>query len=146
VRNYMAAIAGAIRVRGHNARGAPWAIAIEQPVPGERAVHRVIHVTDTGLSTSGDYRNFFDQDGRRYSHEIDPHTGYPTTHHLGSVTVVSHTAMRADGLATALMVLGEHQGPALAERRHLAAYFIIHEPDGAFSDRHTKAFEPYLGQ
>ncbi len=146
VHNYMAAIAGAIRVRGTNAQGEPWAIAIEEPVPGERAAHRVIHVSDMGLSTSGDYRNFFDQDGRRYSHEIDPHTGYPTTDHLGSATAVSHTAMRADGLATALMVLGEQRGPAMAERRGLAAYFIIHETGGGFSDRNTKAFEPYLGQ
>ncbi len=144
VRNYMAAVAGAIRVKGSNARGEPWAIAIEEPVAGERAVHRVVRLTDMGLSTSGDYRNFFDKNGRRYSHEIDPHTGFPVTHHLGSVTVVSDTATWADGLATALMVLGEDKGPALAQARGLAAYFIIHETGGGFSDRHTAAFAPYL--
>jgi thiamine biosynthesis lipoprotein len=141
--NYMAAIAGAIRVKGRNVRGEPWAIAIEEPIPGQRSVRRVIRVSDGGLSTSGDYRNFFEKDGRRFSHEIDPRTGWPTEHRLGSVTVVSDTAMRADALATALLVMGEDKGPALAEAQGLAAYFIIREATG-LSDLSTTRFRPYL--
>jgi len=143
VGDYMAAVAGAIRVKGHNAHGEPWAIAIEEPIPGRRSVRRVIRVTDTGLSTSGDYRNFFEKDGRRYSHEIDPHTGWPTEHRLGSVTVVSDTAMRADALATALLVMGEGKGAALADAERLAAYFIVHDAKG-LSDHYSVGFERLL--
>jgi len=143
VGSYMAAVAGAIRVKGHNAHGEPWAIAVEKPIPGRRSVRRVIRVTDAGLSTSGDYRNFFEKDGRRYSHEIDPHTGWPTEHRLGSVTVVGDTAMRADALATALLVMGEDEGLALADAQGLAAYFIVREAKG-LSDQYTAGFEHVL--
>jgi thiamine biosynthesis lipoprotein len=83
--------------------------------------------------SSGDYRNFFEQDGRRYSHHIDPRTGESVAHRLTSVTVVMPggpvSAMSADGLATALVVMGEEKGPALAESLGLAAFFILREGD-----------------
>jgi thiamine biosynthesis lipoprotein len=143
VRDYMVAIAGAIRVKGRNAAGRPWAIAVETPTPGRREAHRVIRVADGGLSTSGDYRNFFERDGRRYSHEIDPHTGEPVTHRLASVTVVSDSAMRADALATALMVLGDEKGPRLAAAERLAAFFIVRSGAG-LEETSTPAFDRYL--
>lgn len=127
IADYMVAIAGAIRAKGLNAKGEPWAIAIEQPMPDRRAVHRVVPISDRALSTSGDYRNFFEHDGRRYSHEIDPQTGAPIEGNLGSVTVIAETGMVVDALATALMVLGDRRGPALAESEGLAAYFIVRE-------------------
>lgn len=127
VANYMVAVAGAIRAKGHNARGKPWSIAIEEPLPDRRAVHRIIPISDRALSTSGDYRNFFEHDGKRYSHEIDPMTGAPVERHLGSVTVIGDRCMVVDGLATALMVLGKARGPALAEAHRLDAYFIVRE-------------------
>lgn len=139
----MIAVAGAIRAKGRNAKGQPWAIAIEEPMPDRRRVHRIIPVSDRALSTSGDYRNFFEKDGRRYSHEIDPMTGEPVERNLGSVTVIGESGMVVDGLATALMVMGEARGPALAEARGLAAYFIVREgevPRG-FG---TPAFQGYL--
>ncbi len=92
------------------------------------------------LATSGDYRNYFTEGGQRYSHEIDPASGAPIRHGLASVTVAAETAMQADGLATALIVLGEARGRALAEASGIAAQFIERRPDGAFHDSMTSAF------
>jgi thiamine biosynthesis lipoprotein len=134
IADYMAAVAGTLRVRGRNARGRPWGIAIEEPSTGRRAVQRVLPLTDHAVSTSGDYRNFFVAGGRRYSHHVDPRTGQTVAHRLASVTVVLPDApdagMRADGLATALIVLGETDAPRLADALGVAAYFIVREDDG----------------
>ena len=81
-------------------------------------------VSDTAIATSGDYRNFFEQGGRRYSHLIDPRNGYPVQHDVVSVTVVHGSAMMADAWATALTVLGSEEAMALAESRQLAVYLL----------------------
>ncbi len=141
--DYMVAVAGAIQAKGRNAKGQPWAIAIEEPMPDRRSVHRIIPVSDRALSTSGDYRNFFERNGKRYSHEIDPMTGAPVERNLGSVTVIGEVGMVVDGLATALMVMGEERGPALAEAQGLAAYFIVREGEN-FRGFGTPAFQRYL--
>nr|WP_242482157.1 FAD:protein FMN transferase [Thiocystis violacea] len=130
ITDYMVAVAGAIRAKGLNAKREPWAIAIEQPMPDRRAVHRIIPISNRALSTSGDYRNFFEKDGKHYSHEIDPKTGAPVDRKLGSVTVIGAVGMVVDGWATALMVLGDQAGPALADAQGLAAYFIVRDGDG----------------
>ena len=143
VTDYMVAIAGAIRAQGRNAKGRPWGIAIEQPLPEQRSVHRVLPLSGHALSTSGDYRNFFEQDGKRYSHEIDPQTGAPIDRRLGSVTVIGDVGLVVDGLATALMVLGEERGPALAEAEGIAAYFIVRESEG-FKGIESPTFQAYL--
>lgn len=144
VTDYMVAVAGTLRVRGANASGRPWGIAIEAPSAGRRSAQRVLPLSEVAVSTSGDYRNFFEQGGRRYSHHIDPRTGESVAHRVASATVVLPTpdgsAMRADGLATALVVLGEEAGPALADSLGLAAFFIIREGDG-LKERTTKAFD-----
>lgn len=142
--DFMVAVAGTIRVRGHNAKGQPWSIAVEAPTEGQRTVQRVIPLTDGAVSTSGDYRNFFEQGGRRYSHHIDPRTGESVAHRLASATVVmpggTGSAMSADGLATALVVLGEGSGPALAESQGLAAFFLLREGD-RLGELATASFE-----
>ncbi|WP_295445303.1 FAD:protein FMN transferase [uncultured Thiodictyon sp.] len=142
--DYMAAVAGTLRVRGKNALGRPWGIAIEVPDPEQRSVQRILPVTDRAVSTSGDYRNFFKAGGKRYSHHIDPHTGTPVEQSLASVTVVlpagTDSARRADGLATTLMVMGEARGLALAEAQGLGAYFILRE-EGGFRELTTTAFK-----
>lgn len=150
VTDYLVAVAGTMRVRGHNARGEPWGIAIERPIPGERAVQRVLPLAAGAVSTSGDYRNFFEAGGRRYSHHIDPRTGASVAHQLASVTVVlpdpgQGGAMRADGWATALIVQGEARAPLLAESLGLAAYFIIREDQG-FREVMTPAFATLAGE
>jgi len=142
--HYMAAIAGTMRVRGTNAKRRPWGIAVEQPTPGQQAVQRILPVTDQAVSTSGDYRNFFEADGQHFSHHIDPKTGSPVAQRLASTTVIlpsgADSAMVADGFATALLVLGEQRGPALAESQRIAAYFIIRDNAG-FREQTSTAFE-----
>ena len=88
-------------MRGANARGEDWAIAIEAPQTNDRAVQSIVRLSNAGLATSGDYRNYFEHEGRYFSHTIDPRTGYPVTHDGASVTVVADTATLADALATA---------------------------------------------
>ena len=142
VLNYLVEVGGEVRGRGHNARGIPWQIAIEKPHPGTRAVQQVIAVEDGSIATSGDYRNYFEQDGQHYAHTIDPRTGRPVKHELASVTVLSPSAMRADALATGLMVLGPEAGYALAERETLAVLFILRTGDG-FVSKASAAFARY---
>ncbi len=138
--NYLVEIGGELRARGSNARGRPWAVAVERPLPGGRMVQRVLPLTDRSVATSGDYRNFYERDGKRYSHTIDPRTGRPVEHTLASVSVVHPSAMMADAFATALMVLGPDEGFAWAGRNGLAALFIVRDGTG-FVERTTAAFE-----
>ena len=143
IQDYLVSIAGEVRVKGKNGQGQPWTIAIEKPVPGQRAVERLIRPGDRGVSTSGDYRNFFEREGRRYSHIIDPRTGRPIPQTLASVTVLGARSMEADAIATALMAAGAEPGFRLASEHRLAAYFLLVGPDG-FEERYTPDFEPYL--
>ncbi|MBI2969694.1 MAG: FAD:protein FMN transferase [Gammaproteobacteria bacterium] len=130
VKNFMVEVGGEIRAAGRNERGQVWRLGIETPGAGRRSVKRVIDLRDSGMATSGDYRNYFERDGVRYSHIIDPADGRPIRHRLASVTVVHPSATCADALATALLVLGPEKGVALAEREKLAALFIIRTDDG----------------
>lgn len=142
IEHYMVEIGGEIRVRGLNGQDTPWRVAIEKPLPGERSVQAVLALSDIALATSGDYRNFFEIAGRRYSHTIDPATGWPVDNHLVSVTVLADNSMRADAWATALQVLGSERGMAMAERLGLPVLFII-ERDGNFEERVSHAFQLY---
>jgi FAD:protein FMN transferase len=138
--NYMVEAGGEVRTRGANAERRPWQIGIEQPDAVPQRARRVVPLADRSIATSGDYRNYFEQDGRRYCHEIDPATGAPIAHQLCSVTVLADDCMTADALATALIVLGPRAGWALANRESLAAYFIVRDADGRLHDRATDAF------
>jgi thiamine biosynthesis lipoprotein len=145
VADYMVAVAGTIRAKGLNAKGQPWAIAIEEPLPDRRTVHRIVPVSDRAISTSGDYRNFFVKDGKRYSHEIDPATGAPIERNLGSATGGGVRATGVDGLATAFMVLGEQRASELAGSQGIAAYFIVRDGD-VLRGVASPAFEAYLAR
>ena len=138
--NYLVAIGGELKARGHHAQGRPWRAGIDKPLDDGRAVQRVIELRDGAISTSGDYRNFFTDNGRRYSHVIDPHTGRPAAHNLASVTVAQETSARADALATGLMVLGPDAGFALAVKQNWACLFILRAASG-FIEKPTPAFE-----
>ncbi|MDA8782207.1 FAD:protein FMN transferase [Porticoccaceae bacterium] len=126
--DYLVEVGGEMRVSGVNPDGNPWRVAVEMPSLMPQ-VQRVIALHDGAVATSGDYRNYFERDGLRYSHTIDPRTGRPITHSLASVTVLAKTCAEADAWATALMVLGEEQGMALAEKLNLAVYMLV--ADGA---------------
>jgi len=143
IMDYMVEIGGEIRVRGQNNEKKSWQIAIEKPTPNKISVERIVSLTNTGMATSGDYRNFFEVDGVRFSHTIDPRTGKPITHKLASISVLSDTTMEADALATALNVLGEEAGFQLAEQQKIAALFIIKTEQG-FTEKPSTAFLPYL--
>ncbi|HCK80598.1 MAG TPA: FAD:protein FMN transferase [Candidatus Competibacter sp.] len=143
--NYLVAIGGDLRAKGHNGKGQPWTVAIERPVADRRAVERLIRPGDHAVSTAGDYRNFFEQDGRRYSHIIDPRSGRPAPQTVASVTVISQLDLKADAADTALLAAGAERGLQLASEHHLAAFFILVGADGGgFEERYTPEFEPFL--
>lgn len=145
--NYLVEIGGEMRLRGFKHTGELWAIAIEKPIldpSGERrAIHQVVIPKDNAVATSGDYRNYFEESGQRYSHIIDPDTGMPISHNLVSVTVIHPSSMTADGLSTALMVMGMEQGMKFAVDNDIAALFIAKTSDG-FEEQFTLKFKQYL--
>lgn len=141
--NYLVEIGGEMRLKGFKHTGELWHVAIEKPVVNERVVQQVIVPKDNAVATSGDYRNYFESNGQRFSHIIDPSTGKPINHKLVSVTVIHPSSMTADGLSTALMVMGEVEGVAFAEKHNLAAYFIS-KSDYGFVEQSTVKFTQYL--
>ncbi|HGJ5875942.1 MAG TPA: FAD:protein FMN transferase [Arsenophonus sp.] len=147
IHNYMVDIGGEVRTKGHNGKSVPWRIAIEKPVDKgvEQSVQKIIEPGNMSVATSGDYRNYFEQDGVYYSHTIDPNTGRPIIHNLISVTVIAPTCMMADGLATGLNVLGVEKGMELAERLNLPVFMIITTKKG-FQERYSSTFKTYLAK
>jgi thiamine biosynthesis lipoprotein len=137
---YMIEAGGEVRTRGTNTEGRPWQIAIEEPDAMPQRPHFVVPLQNLAMATSGDYRIYFEQDGRRYCHEIDPATGRPIENGVASVTVVSAECAYADAMATALMVMGAESGFALAEERRIAAYFLVRGAGNALRARATSAF------
>ena len=124
--DFMVELGGELRVAGRKANGEPWRIGIEQPVAASESVSQALALDNVGVTTAGDYRNYFEKDGQRYSHTIDPRSGRPITHKLAAVTVVADSATLADGYDTVLEVLGPDEGLAYARAHNLAAYFIVH--------------------
>jgi thiamine biosynthesis lipoprotein len=141
--DYMIEVGGEVRAKGRNPRGEPWRIGVERPSPTpEQPIQRVIALKDAALATSGDYRNYYELEGQRLSHTIDPRTGAPIAHRLASVSVISPTCMTADALATALNVLGPQDGVALAQQLQLSALFLIRTDQG-FEEVATGDFLTY---
>jgi thiamine biosynthesis lipoprotein len=140
--DYLVEIGGEIRVSGTNPDGQPWRIALEQPQLFA-AVDRVIEISDSAIATSGDYRNYFEKDGVRYSHTIDPRTGMPIRHKLASVSVIAESCAEADAWATALSVMGAVESKKLANQLGLAVYMLVREDD-QFVAEHSDKFEQYL--
>lgn len=147
VERYLVEIGGDLVSAGLNAEGKAWVIGIERPDAAARGIEMILPVSDKGMATSGDYRNFFEQDGVRYSHLIDPTTGYPVTHRTTSVTVVADSGMMADAWATAMMIVGDEAGMVIAEANDMAVFFISRAPADAeneFVTRASSAFEKLL--
>ncbi|MCF2859083.1 FAD:protein FMN transferase [Pseudoalteromonas sp. SMS1] len=143
--NYMVEIGGELRISGNKPDGSPWRIAIEKPdaPAGQRQIHRVVAPGNNAIATSGDYRIFYEMDGEIFTHLIDPVTGKPVKHDLVSVTVLHPSAMTADGLATALTVMGTERAKVYAEQHNLPVYLISKTPEG-LKTYSSPAFEPYL--
>ena len=143
IEHFLIEIGGEIFAKGVKDNGSPWVIGIEKPTLTQTGALQALLVSDVGMATSGDYRNYYERDGMRLSHTIDASTGKPITHNLASVTVIAETAAKADAYATAINVLGPEKGRIFAEKMQLAAYFIVKESEG-FSTFYTDSFTPFL--
>jgi thiamine biosynthesis lipoprotein len=130
INSYLVEVGGEIIANGSKPENQPWRIAIEAPNDDGRSVQMIIPLSNMGLATSGDYRNFFEQDGHRFSHTIDGRTGYPVKHNVASVSVLHESVALADAWATALTVLGAEAGLKMADEYNLAAYFIVRTETG----------------
>ena len=136
VRNYMVEIGGEVVVKGRNPNGRPWQIGISKPIDDksgqERELQTVLSLQDCAVATSGNYRNFYVKDGRKYAHTIDPRTGQPVQHSLLSATVMAPDCATADAYATAFMGLGvEGAQKVLDKHKELRVYFIYEDTDGS---------------
>lgn len=133
--NYMAEIGGEIVTRGISEKRLPWKIGVTKPTDDSLNVNQeiqtIINVTDKAMATSGNYRNFYYKNGRKYAHTIDPSTGYPVQHNILSSTVIADDCATADAYATAFMVMGLDKAKTILSRHpELMAYFILASDDG----------------
>ncbi|MGA8138933.1 MULTISPECIES: FAD:protein FMN transferase [Pseudomonas] len=138
--SFLAEATGELKAVGKKPDGSPWRIALEVPRDDEQVAQRIIALDGYGVSTSGDYRNYFEQDGKRYSHTFDALTGAPITHNLASVTVIHPSTLMADGFSTLLLILGPERGWDYAEKHMIAAFFVM-RADTGFVTRTNQAFE-----
>ncbi len=148
-RNYMVEIGGEVVCRGVNPKGVAWQIGINKPHDDLTGLHgeieRVVSLTDASLATSGNYRQYYYLDGKKYAHTIDPRTGMPALHDLLSATVVAPTCMQADAFATAFMVMGREQALALCQEiPQMECYLIYAREDGSLGEAFTEGFKNYL--
>jgi len=131
LRNIFVEIGGEISARGVNQENKPWAIFIEKPDENNRSVQALVTLDDLSIATSGNYRNYYVKEGKKYSHTISPSTGYPVEHNLLSVSVFARECSMADGYATAFMVMGFDKALEMTlSDDELEAYFIYSSPDG----------------
>ncbi|TGG95909.1 FAD:protein FMN transferase [Natronospirillum operosum] len=142
---FLVELGGDMVVQGGKPDGSPWRIAIERPDETQRGIYRVLELEDAAIVTSGDYRNYFEVDGQRYSHTINPQTGFPVDHRLASVSVIAENSMLADAWSTALMVLGPEQAAEVAEREGVSALLIERTDDG-FVETATGEFVDLLAE
>ena len=143
VDDYLVEIGGELRARGTTAAGRPWRVGIERPVEGRHVVGEIVVLENRAIATSGTTQDFFDQNGRHYSHIIDPKTGRPVEHPPIAVSVVADTTMEADAWATALVVLGPERGYSLAQARGLEA-LLVTASGPTFDVRVTDALRAHL--
>lgn len=143
INNYLVDIGGELRASGTKLKEIPWTVAIEGPQEGGQTIQRLLHIGNNAIATSGDYRNYFEFDGIRYSHTIDPETGRPITHKLVSVTVIDKSTMIADALATAISVLGPEKGLKFAIELKQPVFLLIKQND-EFIESFTTEFEPFF--
>lgn len=148
IKNYMVEIGGEVIVKGlhpDGGSGRPWKIGIPKPQTDGEELQTTLTVTNVAMATSGNYRRFYEQNGRRYAHTIDPHTGRPVQHELLSATVFAPDCATADAYATAFMVLGLDKAKALlARHKELMAYFIYSTADGKLATWMSPEVEKYI--
>ena len=151
VENYMVEIGGEVRVRGVNPKGNLWKIGINKPNDDLQGIstdiEEVLQVTQLSMATSGNYRNFYEKDGKKYAHTIDPRTGRPVQHNILSSTVLAQDCATADAYATAFMVLGmDDAQKVLAEHPELMAFFIYADKDGNISNWYSEGLKNLIAK
>ena len=149
IENYMIDIGGELVMKGKNAKMNTWRIGINKPVEDSlsrnQELQTILEVTNAGLATSGNYRNFYYKDGKKYAHTIDPRIGYPVQHNILSATVIAKDCATADAYATSFMVLGLDSAKAICERHpELDAYFIYATPEGENDIYFTEGMRHYI--
>lgn len=149
VKNYMVDIGGEVVVQGKNPKDGLWRIGINKPIDDSLSVNQeiqtVLELTDRGMATSGNYRNFYYKDGKKYAHTIDPRTGYPVQHSILSSTVIAEDCMTADALATAFMVMGLKEAETLCKANPMIdAYFIYSGENGEFKTFFTEGMKKHI--
>ncbi len=146
IKNFMVEIGGEVRTKGRNPKGDTWRIGVDKPVDGNSApgesLQTIIFLDNKAITTSGNYRKYFEENGRKYSHIIDPHTGYPYKNSLLSVTIIAKDALTADGYDTPLMVLGLEGAKAVLKKHpELEAYMIYSDENGKYQIEYTKGIQ-----
>ena len=149
VRNFMVEIGGEVVIKGENPKMEKWRIGINRPVDDSLAVNQelqtILEITDAGMATSGNYRNFYYKDGKKYAHTIDPRTGYPVQHNILSSTVIANNCAKADAYATAFMVLGLDSARIICDAHpELDAYFIYEDDNGKLRTYSTSGMKRYM--
>ncbi len=147
--NYMVEIGGEVVTKGLNPKGEKWKIAIDKPQDdpdfAEVEFQTILGISNVGLATSGNYRQFYFRDGKKYAHTIDPRTGYPVNHNLLSATVIAESAMQADAYATAFMVLGLEKSLELCRQiDKLECYLIYEDEYGLIQTQNTDGFNQFF--
>ena len=149
VKNYLVEIGGEVRMRGTNPSGAVWRVGINKPIDdptGETSeIEQVVELSNLSMATSGNYRNFYEQDGKKYAHTIDPKTGRPVQHSILSSTVVASDCATADAYATSFMVMGLDSARQLISRHpELSVFFIYTDSTGNYATWHSKKMTKHL--
>ncbi len=151
VENYMVEIGGEIRVKGINNKGLAWHVGIDKPIDDVTAANReiedIVAITGMGMATSGNYRNFYIKDGKKYAHTISPYNGYPVQHSILSASILAPKCMTADAYATACMVMGVDKSMEVIENLPgIEGYFIYDDEEGNTLIKYTSGFEKYIVQ
>ena len=149
IRDYMVEIGGEVRLRGRNSKGQAWNIGIMKPIDDptgqQTELEQILSITDKAMATSGNYRNFYEENGKKYAHTIDPHTGHPVHHNLLSATVITDDCATADAYATSFMVMGlEKAKELLKSHPELQAYLIYNDTDGNIRNWTTSGFNAFI--
>lgn len=148
VKNYMVEIGGEVVTKGKNSKGGVWAIGIskptENPTTSNNELHEIIAITGKSMATSGNYRNFREENGRKIAHTIDPRTGYPVQHSLLSATVIADDCATADAYATSFMVMGVEKAMSHCTANNIEGYFIYSDENGILKTTMTEGFKKYL--
>ncbi|MBC8311287.1 MAG: FAD:protein FMN transferase [Candidatus Marinimicrobia bacterium] len=145
--NYMVEIGGEVYCSGLNESGESWRIGVELPDFDTRTMSKIVKMSNLAMATSGDYRNFYTHNGKNYSHIINPKTGKPIAHSLASATVISQTCMNADGLATALLVMGTEEALSYIESKNEVECLLIERTEaGEFKTFMSSGFGRFLSE